>query len=1103
MISRESEIELNNVLNNKQIKDKIIKEEENKKKKTPTKIISSIQDDQINNEGRNVLVPNINEKLDSTVDSTVDKSTTMDAVSQEVENIDELDTTIDNLLTNMNEGNNFSEQETNDKASDSFLENIDLFLEEIDDSTKEDIYYEEGKDYDSEYDDYQKKGKTLRSYGELSRQWEASGGEVTRDKYNVPVLDIDATIRKGEIKPKDLFNFLLKVPRSEEGHESMNLLINTSNLTPDERRELDKHKEYLLSLGIRGTALKDQNNTLNKNQNIFKLAGRAITDVINSVINFIPALSLSAIKGELLEAGVNADSDEIKRLGEAPQLNLTGLYDKQLGTKEPNTFRDKVLSNLIEWMVPLGGIKKGSVLLSLGKMATGGAISGSAKGLLDELVLTEEQKKDGIKRETPLLDFAIDLMSGYFGIKSADKILKKISQEKTLTANEFAELQKMQKQFVTGNFQKELEKELRDNLMFNLKQELYNFKGVFDRPQGIRMFSGRDIEKAQTIFNNVTKQADYNIIDDLIAKNIPFENNTTLPFVQDREATSKVADLFKNNNIAELKTAITDDLLKNVKTTIQNKVKQAGENYEAIIKSLQEEKINSADIINKNKEILTDIITPDEANIVEKLNIKLKNAETVKDLIGIQRLIADNIYASSNDTRKYILTKVNNNIRDYFKEQANKNKNFQSIFEANEQYSVAKADITKDREILEKLLGGRDHFKKPENRVLEESTVAYEAYKKLTPEQQDRLIALANLGDENVFEQISKTTLNPEKFHTYSNLELKNAFGKKSEEIIALSKQLRDPLNLNEASKQVLDMYKKDIIDTNSFKEFFQNSPVWSKIQPWVDNVIEEHDIFKESKFFSYIKRGNINEAVKSIKSSADVDLIEKMGKTLLGKLGDSHADVVYFSDFVKQIKEQKAHDLETSFEKLVEKTENKFSDSSIKQVLSYIKANKDIFAKIYNDPKHYIRKNFQQLENSLQQIQQQYNNIIEDAKNMADSNKYWGNYLKAVGKKNKKNEKLEQSIANIPLLLFSGNVVNATIGNLLGGLFLNICNHIKSRLSSKQIKKMSQDINYFSDIIQYNANLGKYWEDNKRLIFDHFIRPVVKNEEKQDGRPE
>lgn len=686
----------------------------------------------------------------------------------------------------------------------------------------------------------------------------------------------------------------------------------------------------------------------------------------------------------------------------------------------------------------------------------------------------------------------MNLIGGLGGLATGSKLSNITKEELKAIKNKISKNEKLdieqakQLQEAVKDGGKVLEQkiydELRSEVTNNLEEQIYKTQSILaSNTKSVNNMNSENISKIEKAFNNVTNSRNNEILDEILngVENVNIDKTNISSLLTKSKKTEKEINKFTdsfssstgNLTEGELKSAIKEEALTKARKNIKNKVEEAGVQYEKALADVKDQKIKVG-AIDVKKDMNDKLLNETDTKTLNHYGEKLNQAEKVEDLIKIQREINEDLYRAD-DSTKYLLNDIKSKINDYYSTEAKEgNEAFKKILEANEQYSKDKAIIDADREILDTLHGGRDKFRKAENRTLEESSTAYDNYNKLSPEQQQRLLELTE--NNEVFRNINRTKIDNKKFDTYSDLELKNAFGDRSEEAIKLAHAYGAELPTNELvqqitnafvnapkSKQMLaDDYKKIINDISSQ---IKDSEKAKQLNKFAETLVKEKQTFQQAKLFADLKTGNTEILANKIKTIDDIDNLYKIRDILTDKNGLSNTDIKtlhqYIDDTVN-IKKQEFVDGLTSISEKYKATGEQELGSYIKDITSFLESRGALAEKLYNNQN--ITQNLKTLQTELNKIPQQLQELSEKAKQLKESNPIFQK-LKTILSKNQ-SAQAEQSwgsvaVSNILLGLITGHSFIA-----LGKAFAEkVIPQIMKSISNKKLNKLSEDPKYFA----------------------------------------
>lgn len=974
------------------------------------------------------------------------------------------------------------------------------------------IYGDSNTDYDKEYQDYQNNPDRTKNYGNLTRKWASLGGATKIDKYGNEVLDITAQNEAGKkdkntMSASEIFDTILNRTEESDDFEGLynelndknvkiNKYINKNDLTPEERRELNKHKELLLAYGVASR----EGPVEERNQKGYKMIARGVTDTINSAVSAIGSL----IKNTGISQSIDTDIYEGENKAEAIQTaqeasantdpGFTKAYDKTFKTFAPQTGRDKVLAGIGSFLVPFGGTAKGAnITKTIAKTlveATGASVTTEAVDALDDyLTLTKEERDAGIQQKAPLKKGLLTLVSGLGGLAISSKlsnitkeelkaIKNKISKNEKLDVEQAKQLQELVKDGGTL-LEKKIYDDLRGEVVTDLEKQIYKTHTILNtNTKSVNTMSSENISKIEKAFNNVTNSRNNEILDEILsgAENINIDKTEISHLLTKSKKVEKEINKFTDSfssstgdkNIGELKSAIKEETLTKARQNIRNKVEEAGAQYENALSGVKDQKIKIG-AIDVKKDMNEKMLNETDTKLLNYYGDKFNKAEKVEDLIKIQREINEDLYRAD-DSTKYLLNDIKSKINTYYTTEAkNGNKAFQKIIEANEQYSKNKAIIDSDRDILDKLHGGSDKFKKAENRTLEESSTAYEKYNTLSPEQQARLLELSD--NNEVFRNINRSNIKKDKFDTYSDLELRNAYGDKSEEAITLARSYGSDLPANELAQQVTTAFinstKTKQILADDYKKIMNNisSQIKDKskaeqLNNFTDSIIKEKQAFQQAKMFSDLKTGNAELIAKKVKTPDDVDNLYNIKNILSNKTGSNidKNDIATLNSYINDVIEIKKKDFVNAFENItqnISETEN--INTSVDKITKYLEDTKELASKLYNNRN--ISQNLDTLNQSLPKIKQTIQELKDKAKELKESNDTYKKYSEFVNKTNN-NTNTDNTVAQTVLYsILSGNITKG-IYTTIGNMFLK---SFAKYLTNRRLRKLSEDPHFFA----------------------------------------
>lgn len=968
---------------------------------------------------------------------------------------------------------------------------------------RKNMFSQEGTDYDTDYDQYNtQEQKYIKPYGDLSKRWQEAGGAVKYDKYGKPTLDIEKqrqlskenpnipdpitllrfSLPNGGFNKKDTEQFLKDKEEIYKNGKKIELKnvksIDTSYLTPDERKELDKHKDELTDAGIIGQNVveynkkrKDLEPLEEKNEGV-KYLVRGATKVLDTVGSFIRR----AIAGEDVSSykNIGKSAEEIgEKFGEetaADSEPITKEYDKYAGTYEPKTAKGRILQNIGEFLsIPIGGT--GVKVL---KSAIGGSLgTEGAEQLYDWAALSEEEKQQQLKEKPGLAKLVVGLAGGILGDAGIHALTDGLKIK--INKKDYTEVKALQQKFAKGDFEKQIYDDTRQEIVNKLEKELYKQKSIFEDATDLP----KDVQTAEVMFKRSVDSRDKEKVKEIFEK---YNNGekieikpTSFAIKQDPELLDKINSfLAKTRNGAQerdLLESVTDETVTPFKEHIQTLSKQAGEAYENQVKDLngiEIDNIKALETVGKN--VKNNVASPEQEKISEYYTHRLAEAKDAKDLINLNREINQDIYSAPNDGVKYTLNQIKEGIKQYFKEESKENENFQKILEANEQYSVAKKVIDERRAILDKLHGERDRYHQAENRKLEKSSVAYEKYKNLTPEEQKTLLENSTPETADTFRKINLSTIKTEDFGKYSDIELQNAFGQNWQQAKEYSQALASFPNgatQSHVMQQALEEFRTGNI---SQKELEDISTLFKKgvsvegqkeLDTLINQAIKEQQLFKQYKFIKPLREGKIDATAGLIKDTSDLKVLKTMQENLKNTFkGDSKR----IDDFIDGVYKIKRNEFTEEINKLYEGDKLNYE-----KIGDYFTKNKEYISELFENNKN-INHNLQVFtEEFLPETKKLLEQAKETAKKMTEQCEEWTRYKKME-------QGLQDTINKTEKKFFNEEDLNRSFiaqilsGNLFHTLLLHSTIYYSRKavkvFASKKLTKLREDPKYFQEKI-------------------------------------
>lgn len=921
-----------------------------------------------------------------------------------------------------------------------------------------DMFGNSDTDYDTDYDQYNtQEQKYIKPYGDLTKRWAEAGGAIKYDKYGKPTLDIKKQLQlsKENANEPDPFTLLrFSLPKGgynredaeqyykdraeiyKEGKKRKNeeiKSIDTAYLTPEERRELNKYKEELIDAGIIGQNRVEYNKQRKSMEPIQEKSeglpyvgrgGAKILDTLGEIIRRV--VSFEDIGLNMAGSDNDIETTEQKYKKDVEGSPVTKIYDRAFGTAEPRTTTGRILQNVGEFLsLPTGGGIKVALNSAIGASVGLEAIN----QLYDWASLSNEEKVQELQTKPSLAKTVIGLAGAILGDRSMNSLVNNLKTLKGRKVEvDLTEAKTLQEKFKNdGAFEEDLFDKQRENIVKNIKDELYKPQGFFENIETIKNKKLSDIQTAEVMFKRSTATRNNEKIKEIIDK---YSNGQTVKLkptfvlAPDTETIGKIESLLAKarggTQERDLLENIKDETVQPFKEHIKKSSEEAGKAYEESIKGLPEEKIESSKILeNITDKIKSNVASPAQEKICSYYLNKIKESKNVGNLISINKEINQDIYSTSDDGIKYTLGQVKDGIKQYIKDESTNKEQFKKLLQANEEYSTAKEAIDEKRAILDNLHGGRDRYSKAENRELGKSSVAFKGYLELTPEEQK--VLLANLPEEqaNAFRKINLHKLKSEDFGRYSDIELENAFGKEMfPEAQGYSKRLADFSSKGSSNSQITQQAFKEYLDGKIPQNELENiitdlkKGLKPEGQTMIDDlfkqITEEQQLFKQAEFMPYLRDGDINKTAKNIKSIEDVNALNSIKENIYKNFGERNKDAKAIDNFIMEVKNIKKQEIVDDIQNILERNNNFIDtpESFIKNIDNfgeYIAKNKEMINILYDNDKS-IKENLDYLINEcLPKQKQMFEEAKQIASNMAEQCKEYAKYTEIKEKLTKK----------------------------------------------------------------------------------------------------
>lgn len=1010
------------------------------------------------------------------------------------------------------------------------------------------MYNEEGKDYDTEYNEYNtQKQEYVKPYGNLSKMWQSAGGAVKLDAQGNYVLDIekqnelakedktipDATTLLRMVTPKGGYNkedasiyyeISNELQETEGGTPEDLRVIDTSYLSPDERRELVKYQQELARKGIIGQNIvaynKEKKDLEDYEENsTLKGLGRGVVKMLDFVGSLVNASSEARRKETELITG--------RELPSVSPLALTQIYDKYFGTLEPRTARGRIIENIGSFLVMpgAGGIAKaitGAIGASVGQE--------TAEQLYDWATLDTEQKAEQLKKNAPLQRAVVGLVGAVFGDVGVSK-LGSLVKDTLKKKPDLETTEELQKSFTASakyekgktEFEEKLFDEQRKDLINELKEELYKPEGIIKSTSGLKQKTVEDLRTAQLLFQRSVKSRDQEKIGELLGNTLAEENTVKeLPFTpREPEAVSQNLARFLAKNkgqvrTRDLDTLINEEAVKPFKEKIKQEIEEASKQYENSVKEIQNVNVDAQKIIALVKENTKGAVnTLDQEKIIQHYGEQLSEVQNISDLIKVNRELNKDLGRVRDDSLRYTLNQVKSSVNKYIKDEAsivsdntlfaNQAQSFQKLLEANKVYGEAREEVVKDRDILDALQEGKDRYRQPENRIIESGSVALKGYRKLTPEQKERLLNSLPEGNASIFRAVSLDDVKSGRFGEYSDLELRTMFNKENYATAKeYAEQLADKrLTKTEVLTQAIDAYRSNELTTTELQQVGKRitegveEKTSKEIESILNNVVKEEEIFREAKFMKYMREDNPQKMADAITRSEDLDTLATLEKNLAQTYGkDSKATSVVndylqnVKDVIKQKKKQELEELLSTIE--TEDIPLKDTINQVTELRDYITKNREFYTKLYDNNVN-IRDNLACLNDRvLPKVMEDLEKIPQIVRENAEKNPEFAKFMQLKEDYLKKIEKQKSGLRTDYMAATPDNLLAIAVGEMLHSFVwgmgarvaIKSLRRILNRMTNKNFEKLQNDPSYFAKQLKlYRKAVNETTETEKQLF--------------------
>lgn len=825
------------------------------------------------------------------------------------------------------------------------------------------MYMSPDMDYEAEYDKTMQenlKGDKVTNVGILSHKWQEMGGAVKYDKHGNAVLDIEtqnelakndanvsdaktllsAITKHGYVQRDDadyLYNASAKYfkdkPNFEKGENNDYKVINTSLLTPDERKELKKYQKDLMDAGIIGQDIakyrlhKRQLNETSprsmgeKATRWLKYAGRGIAGVAD--------MARLALVAEYRDANPDADIDPEKKqvLNTYEQSNLVQGYDRWQDISEPETTAEKVMELFGATALPTGGLGVAGKAKSLIGTLTGAVGATKAKEIIDWMKLTDEERAKEVKVNAPLRNMLIDIVGLTAGhsLVNIPSLFKKTPNVKGLTAQEKEKIKIMMSDKNAEKYISESAKQTQraeiEEAYNKLREQLNNptpFR--FTEAGTINSISAEELQRNKPIIDHIMLQEHKRDLQDALSINttlerskLPFEVNDTESASALEKIQSRYSEALGGTYKGQRSELAVPENIAHFDEQVKLEKEIASRNYESKVKDIANQPIydkNKMDNLFQERELEKSnvTLTDDQQKLVSYFRDKFDNAETMADVRNIMSDIRDR-YKSADNKERYILNefrKVNAQlIDDEIKAGGERGKWFENLKQANEEYGkhVEKIDMMDD--ISEIYKGNKSRYQAPENREVKLGTSLADNWDKLTNEQKSMVIEKAPGEVRKRLQQLELLTINPKKITEYDNLILRNAFGENAEEVINLTGQIvarRGKVSQVDALLQAITEYNNHKLSSDELHNIFSMASGDSnKLGMVFNNVVKQNEIFTTHKFAEYARKGDVISTADLIRNTDDLRAFNNLMENW-----QSRYNMPQVKDFTKQVKDYK-----------------------------------------------------------------------------------------------------------------------------------------------------------------------------------------------------
>lgn len=826
------------------------------------------------------------------------------------------------------------------------------------------MYGSNDKDYETEYDStisQNTKGDKVIDIGRLSRKWQDMGGAVRYDRHGNAVLDIekqnelakndqnasDATTllsyitKHGNVERKDadyLYDegakLLKDKPKFKKDADNDYKVINTSLLTPAERRELNKHKKYLMDAGIIGQDIAQYR--LHKRQldetsprsigekakRLGQYMGRGIVDVVD--------MAKHALASEYRENNPDwsINPEKIKQLETYNQANLVKGYDLWQSIDEPETTAEKVMELFGSVAFPIGGAGITSKAKSLLGTLIGSISATKAKEIADWAELTPEERAKEVKVNAPLRNILIDIASLSAG-HSLTNIFKKAPNTQGLTGIERQNLKALindkeaQKQAQEAG--KQLQKEEIERAYKQLNEQLNTPTPFSFAEKGtINGISVNELQKNKPLIEQIMLQQQKSDLQDALGVTDKQLERVALPFeVKDTEilgnkniiekVRSKYSKALGKTYAGDRSELAVPENISHFDNAIKTEKELRGQNYVEKVSDIEQQPTYDKNKLNslfreKGLDGVDTTLSDEQQKLVSEFQRKFENAKTMADVRNIMYDINDK-YRYADNKERYILNKfreVNTQLIDEeIKTGGERGKWFEKFKQANEEYAKHSGKIEAMEDISETYKGNKSKYQAPENREVKLGVSMADNWDKLTNEQKSLVIKNAPNEVKNRLQKMELLNINPQKITEYDNLMLKNAFGNEADKIINFASQIaskKNNVSQLDALMQATIEYNKGNLSKEGLQSVFAMADGdIKKLNSIFENVIMQNAIFTKHKFAEYAKKGDISSTANSINNIDDLKIFDELIENWENKY-----NIPQLKEFSKQVKDYK-----------------------------------------------------------------------------------------------------------------------------------------------------------------------------------------------------